>query len=93
MNLFLEILRIVVSLGIFGAILFGARYATIFWAKRNQFVRQESNIKIVEQVPLARDKTIFLVKYKQYEYIIATTVQNIEVIDKIKPEEMDNYGS
>lgn len=89
----MEILRIIVSLGIFIAILFGAKYATVYWAKRNHFINQEKQIKIVEQVPLARDKAIFLVKYKNNEYLIATTQQNIEIIDRIKTEEMDNYGN
>lgn len=93
MDLFLEILRIIVSLGIFIAILFGAKYATVYWAKRNHFINQEKQIKIVEQVPLARDKAIFLVKYKNNEYLIATTPQNVEIIDRIKTEEMDNYGN
>ncbi|CBH21844.1 protein of unknown function [Acetoanaerobium sticklandii] len=93
MDLFLEILRIIVSLGIFIAILFGAKYATVYWAKRNHFINQEKQIKIVEQVPLARDKAIFLVKYKNNEYLIATTQQNVEIIDRIKTEEMDNYGN
>ncbi|WP_041487166.1 flagellar biosynthetic protein FliO [Acetoanaerobium sticklandii] len=91
--MFLEILRIIVSLGIFIAILFGAKYATVYWAKRNHFINQEKQIKIVEQVPLARDKAIFLVKYKNNEYLIATTQQNVEIIDRIKTEEMDNYGN
>lgn len=89
----MEILRIIVSLGIFIAILFGAKYATVYWAKRNHFINQEKQIKIVEQVPLARDKAIFLVKYKNNEYLIATTPQNVEIIDRIKTEEMDNYGN
>ncbi len=93
MDLFLEILRIIVSLGVFIAILFGAKYATIYWAKRNHFINQERQIKIVEQVPLTRDKTIFLVKYKENEYLIATTPQNIEIVDRIKTKEMDNDGN
>lgn len=93
MDLFLEILRIIVSLGIFIAILFGTKYATVYWAKRNQFINNEKQIKVIEQVPLARDKAIFLIKYRDNEYIIATTPQNIEIIDKIKSEEIDNYGN
>ena len=93
MDLFLEILRIIVSLGIFIAILFGAKYATVYWAKRNQFINNEKQIKVIEQVPLTRDKAVFLIKYRDNEYIIATTPQNIEIIDKIKSEEMDNYGN
>ena len=89
----MEILRIIVSLGIFIAILFGAKYATVYWAKRNQFINNEKQIKVIEQVPLARDKAVFLIKYRGNEYIIATTPQNIEIIDKIKSEEMDNYGN
>ena len=93
MDLLLQILRIIVSLGIFIAILFGAKYATVYWAKRNQFINNEKQIKVIEQVPLARVKAIFLIKYRDNEYIIATTPQNIEIIDKIKSEEMDNYGN
>ena len=87
------ILRLIVSLGIFIAILFGAKYATVYWAKRNQFINNEKQIKVNEQVPLDRDKAVFLIKYRDNEYIIATTPQNIEIIDKIKSEEMDNYGN
>ena len=93
MKLFLEILRVIVSLGLFIAILYGAKYATAYWAKRSQLSLKDKNIKIIEQVPLARDKTIFLIKYKNSDYIIGATQQNITLIDKIKSEEMDNYGN
>ena len=62
-----------------------------YW--QDQFINNEKQIKVIEQVPLARDKAVFLIKYRDNEYIIATTPQNIEIIDKIKSEEMDNYGN
>lgn len=60
--------------------------------KRGQFINNEKQIKVIEQVPLARDKAVFLIKYRDNEYIIATTPQNIEIIDKIKSEEMDSMA-
>ncbi len=93
MKLFLEILRVIVSLGIFIAILFAVKYATAYWVKRNQLSMKDKNIKIIEQVPLAKDTNVFLINYKNNEYIIGTTLQNIMLIDKIKLEEMDNHGN
>lgn len=43
----------------------------------------QKNLTVMERVSLGLDKTIYLVNLDNYYYIIATTKNNIQIIDKL----------
>lgn len=43
----------------------------------------QKNLAVMERVSLGLDKTIYLVKLDNHYYIIATTKNNIQIIDKL----------
>lgn len=81
-ELFLEGLKLLFYFLMFALVLIGAKYTTEFIAKRNQSLMQSGQVKLIERVPLSKDREIILIEYDENRYLLSTTAQQSVVIDK-----------
>lgn len=89
MDFFIQIIKVIFYLGVFGAILYGAKYSTEFLAKKDEKLNKNKNLKVIERAYISRDKQIFLISCKDREYLIATSNNNIFMLDQLNKEEND----
>ncbi|WP_129596953.1 flagellar biosynthetic protein FliO [Anaerophilus nitritogenes] len=74
---------------IFCFIIAGAYYVTRLIAKNGNTFLKSRNIKIIEKISLGIDKSIYMIHVGNVYYLIATTKQNIHVLDKINEDEIN----
>ncbi|MBP2026410.1 flagellar protein FliO/FliZ [Acetoanaerobium pronyense] len=89
MDFFIQIIKVIFYLGVFGAILYGAKYSTEFLAKRDEKLSRNKNLKVIEKTYISRDKQVLLINCKGREYLIGTSNNNIFLLDKLSKEEND----
>lgn len=81
-ELFAEGLRLIFLFLMFALVLIGAKYTTEFIAKRNRSLMQSKQIKLIERVPLSKDREIILMEYGDGRYLLSIGAENVTVIDK-----------
>lgn len=86
-NLLVEGLKLLFYLFIFVAIAFMAKYTTEFIAKRNRDLMLAKEVKLIERVPLSKEREIVLVEYAHNRYLISSSTHNTTLIDKYRVEE------
>ncbi|MCT4606733.1 MAG: flagellar biosynthetic protein FliO [Marinisporobacter sp.] len=80
----------------FGSVLFvfcfviiAAYYVTRLIAKNGTVLTKGKNMKVIEKISLGVDKSIYFIGVGKFYYILAISKQNIELIDKIREEDID----
>lgn len=89
MDFFLQIIKVIFYLIIFVAILYGAKYSTEFIAKKDEKLSKNKNLKVIEKTYISRDKQVALIHCNGNEYLIATSNNNIVLIDRLNKEDND----
>lgn len=89
-QLLFEGLKLLIYVLIFVGVIFGAKYTTEFIAKRNQGLMMSRQLKLIERVPLSKDKEIVLLEYEDKRYLLCLSSQTSFVIDEynVKKEEI-----
>jgi flagellar biogenesis protein FliO len=49
--------------------------------------KQGKHVSVLDRIPIDRDKTILVVEFAEKRYLMATTGQDIKLLDKLKTEE------
>lgn len=77
-----ESLRLVFYVIVFAAVVIGAKFTTEFVAKRNRSLIASRRIRLVERVPLSKDRDILLIEWENMQYLLSSTSKSTVVIDK-----------
>lgn len=87
MNLFWEIVKLLVVLGI---VLMAIVYVIKFGLVRIQpeFYQQKGALKIVERLPLSAKSGLFLVRVGERNYLLGVSAENINLLAEINSEEI-----
>ena len=81
----------VVIIGVMVAVLLAAYYVTKFLAKKGKRLSQSKHIKVIDQIYLASDKQIALIKVGGKNILVGVTNQNISLISEIN--ELEGFAS
>lgn len=93
MDLVIEIIKIIFYLIVFIGILYAARYSSQFIADRNKKMYSSRSLKLLERIPLGRDKELALIEFEDNKYILGITNSGVNVIDKLLKEDKDSYDN
>ncbi|MDO4719294.1 MAG: flagellar biosynthetic protein FliO [Peptostreptococcaceae bacterium] len=77
-----ESLRLVFYVIVFAAVVIGAKFTTEFVAKRNRGLIASRRIRLIERVPLSKDRDILLIEWENMQYLLSSTSKSTVVIDK-----------
>ena len=91
----LEFLKIISYILIFGAVLLGAYYFSIFMASIQKSVFKSRYIKIEDKIALTKDKSIAIISVGSKNMLVGITKDTISLISEIKKEDMvpvEEYG-
>lgn len=91
MDLVIEIIKIVFYLIVFIGILYAAKYSSQFIADKNKKLYASRSLKLLERIPLGRDKELALIEFEENRYILGITNTGVNVIDKLLKEDKGNY--
>lgn len=91
MDLFIEIIKMIFYVIVFIGILFAAKYSSQFIADKNKKLYASRNLKLLERIPLGRDREMALIEFEDNKYILGITNSGINVIDKLLKEDKGNY--
>lgn len=93
MSLAIEIIKIIFYLIVFAGILYAAKYSSQFIADKNKKMYSSGRLKLLERIPMGRDKELALIEFEKNRYIIGITNSGINVIDKLLKEDKGNYDN
>lgn len=88
-NIVGNIMAVVIYIAAFILVIFLAKYTSVYLAKKNMNFYKDKKIKILERIPLGKDKDLFIVEVNNKEYFIGSTNGNIVKFDEYKVENED----
>lgn len=80
--------QIISLMGIFLLILFAAYVTTKFIGKKGAIIAGNKNLTVIERMNLGIDKAIYIIAIGENYYLIAAGKHTVELIDKIKKEDI-----
>ncbi|KXG75760.1 FliO/MopB family protein [Thermotalea metallivorans] len=80
--------QIISLMGIFLLILFAAYVTTRFIGKKGAVITGNRNLTVIEKMNLGIDKALYIIAIGENYYLIAAGKHTVELIDKIKKEDI-----